>query len=57
MVAFVNQVMFSSSSRVVEAAPHKAIVVPASGKDVKVKLRKQDLSMEEFLSGVRNLPR
>lgn len=48
---------FSLYSRVVEAAPYKAIVIPATGKDVKNKLRKQDLSMKEFLSGVRNLPR
>lgn len=48
---------FPLYSRVVEAAPDKVIVIPATGKDVKVTLRKQDLSWEDFLSSVRHLPR
>ncbi|XP_057956437.1 probable CoA ligase CCL12 isoform X2 [Malania oleifera] len=43
--------------RVVEAAPHKAIVLPAVGNDVNIHLRKQDLSWRNFLSSVDHLPR
>jgi hypothetical protein len=44
-------------SRVVEAAPHKAIVLPVSGEDVCIKLREQDQSWGDFLASVINLPR
>ncbi|KAK9273517.1 hypothetical protein L1049_018327 [Liquidambar formosana] len=43
-------------SRVVEAAPYKAIVLPANGKDVAIQLREQDLSWKDFLSSVSHLP-
>ncbi|KAA8549652.1 hypothetical protein F0562_001330 [Nyssa sinensis] len=43
--------------RVVEAAPYKAIVISATGKDVDIQLRKQDLSWNKFLSSVNHLPR
>ncbi|XP_042480556.1 probable CoA ligase CCL12 [Macadamia integrifolia] len=48
---------FPLYSRVVEAGPWKAIVVPAIGKDVSVQLRKHDLSWKDFLSRVDHLPR
>ncbi|KAL1832011.1 hypothetical protein DCAR_0102027 [Daucus carota subsp. sativus] len=48
---------FPLYSRVIEASPCKAIVVPAIGKDVKVQLRKQDLLWIDFLSSVDSLPR
>ncbi|XP_028051509.1 probable acyl-activating enzyme 18, peroxisomal isoform X2 [Camellia sinensis] len=48
---------FPLYSRVVEAVPPKAIVIPASGKDVDVQLRKQDLSWKHFLSSVDYHPR
>ncbi|XVF04548.1 hypothetical protein REPUB_Repub05bG0093000 [Reevesia pubescens] len=48
---------FSLYSRVVEADPFKAIVIPVSGNNVGVKLRKQDLSWKEFLSSVNQHPR
>ena len=48
---------FFSCSRVVEAIPPKAIVIPVSGKDLDVRLRKQDLSWNDFLSSVNHLPR
>ncbi|KAK2972566.1 hypothetical protein RJ640_022417, partial [Escallonia rubra] len=48
---------FPLYSRVVEAAPSKAIVIPAAGNNVNIQLRKQDLSWKDFLSGVHNLPR
>lgn len=44
-------------SRVVEAAPHKVIVLPAIGTDVDVQLREQDLSWKDFLSRADHLPR
>ncbi|PSR90259.1 Acyl-activating enzyme 18, peroxisomal like [Actinidia chinensis var. chinensis] len=48
---------FPLYSRVVEAIPPKAIVIPVSGKDLDVRLRKQDLSWNDFLSSVSHLPR
>ncbi|XP_019257555.1 PREDICTED: probable acyl-activating enzyme 18, peroxisomal isoform X2 [Nicotiana attenuata] len=48
---------FPLYSRVVEAAPVKAIVVPAIGEDVQVQLRNQDLSWNDFLASVNHLPR
>ncbi|KAM7502888.1 hypothetical protein LguiB_001792 [Lonicera macranthoides] len=48
---------FPLYSRVVEAAPNKAIVIPATRKDLNIQLRKQDLSWKDFLSGVRHLSR
>ncbi|GFZ18245.1 acyl-activating enzyme 18 [Actinidia rufa] len=48
---------FPLYSRVVEAIPPKAIVIPVSGKDLDVRLRKQDLSWNDFLSSVNHLPR
>lgn len=47
----------NSCSRVVEAAPLKAIVVPAIGEDVQVQLRNQDRSWNDFLASVSHLPR
>ncbi|KAK4408647.1 putative acyl-activating enzyme 18, peroxisomal [Sesamum angolense] len=48
---------FPLYSRVVEAAPDKIIVIPATGKDVAVQLRNQDLSWKAFLSNACRLPR
>ncbi|KAK6145080.1 hypothetical protein DH2020_021900 [Rehmannia glutinosa] len=48
---------FPLYSRVVEAAPDKVIVIPATGKDVAVQLRNQDSSWETFLSSAYRLPR
>ncbi|KAJ4970272.1 hypothetical protein NE237_003371 [Protea cynaroides] len=48
---------FPLYSRVVEAGPCKAIVVPAIGKNVGVQLRKHDLSWKDFLSSVDHLSR
>ncbi|XP_073268269.1 probable CoA ligase CCL12 isoform X1 [Populus alba] len=48
---------FPLYSRVVEAAPHKAIVLPVSGEDVCIKLREQDQSWGDFLASVKHLPR
>lgn len=48
---------FLFHSRVAEAAPHKAIVLPAVGNDVGIKLREQDQSWKDFLSGVNHIPR
>ncbi|KAJ9697766.1 hypothetical protein PVL29_007065 [Vitis rotundifolia] len=48
---------FPLYSRVVEAAPHKVILLPAIGKDVNVQLREQDLSWKDFLSRADHLPR
>ncbi|KAL2507931.1 putative acyl-activating enzyme 18 [Forsythia ovata] len=48
---------FPLYSRVVEAAPHKVIVIPATGEDIDVHLRNQDLSWKAFLSSVHHLPR
>ncbi|EPS67365.1 hypothetical protein M569_07409, partial [Genlisea aurea] len=44
-------------SRVVEASPDRVIVIPATGKDVSVQLRGQDLSWETFLSSAYRQPR
>lgn len=44
-------------NRVVEAAPHKAIVIPGVGNDVNIKLREVDLSWKKFLSSVDRFPR
>ncbi|KAM7502893.1 hypothetical protein LguiB_001797 [Lonicera macranthoides] len=56
-----NNFVQSSSNmkvlRVVEAAPNKAIVIPATRKDLNIQLRKQDLSWKDFLSSVRHLSR
>ncbi|KAL6966260.1 putative CoA ligase ccl12 [Sarracenia purpurea var. burkii] len=48
---------FPLYSRVVEAVPPTTIVIPASGKDVDVRLRKHDLSWTDFLSRVNHLRR
>ncbi|KAJ4970572.1 hypothetical protein NE237_003671 [Protea cynaroides] len=48
---------FPLYSRVVEAGPCKAIVVPVIGKDVGVQLREHDLSWKDFLSCVDHLSR
>ncbi|XP_012474125.1 probable CoA ligase CCL12 isoform X2 [Gossypium raimondii] len=48
---------FSLYSRVVEADPFKAIVLPASGNSVGIELRKQDVSWKEFLSIANQRPR
>ncbi|XP_055814584.1 probable CoA ligase CCL12 isoform X1 [Solanum dulcamara] len=48
---------FSLYSRVIEAAPLKAIVIPATGEGVQVQLRNQDLSWKDFLASVNHLPR
>ncbi|KAJ4971479.1 hypothetical protein NE237_004578 [Protea cynaroides] len=48
---------FPLYSRVVEAGSCKAIVIPATGKEVGVLLRKHDLSWKDFLSRIDNLPR
>ncbi|XP_049405736.1 probable CoA ligase CCL12 [Solanum stenotomum] len=48
---------FPLYSRVIEAAPLKAIVIPATGEDVQVQLRNQDLSWKDFLASVSHLPR
>ncbi|XP_052205959.1 probable CoA ligase CCL12 isoform X2 [Diospyros lotus] len=44
-------------SRIIEALPVKAIVVPASRTDVDVQLRNQDISWKDFLSSVVHLSR
>ncbi|CAN0901436.1 Probable CoA ligase CCL12 [Linum grandiflorum] len=44
-------------SRVTEAKPLKAIVLPAVGNDVGIQLRKQDLSWNDFLSSANHLER
>lgn len=48
---------FPLYSRVIEAAPHRAIVVPATGRDINIPLRKQDMSWHDFLSSACHLPR
>ncbi|KAL8484266.1 hypothetical protein ACS0TY_026812 [Phlomoides rotata] len=48
---------FPLYSRVVEATPDKVVVIPATGKDVALKLRKQDSSWQAFLSTAYGLPR
>lgn len=50
-------VCLSPCSRVVDADPAKAIVIPASGKDAGVQLRKQDLLWKDFVNSVNHLPR
>ncbi|CAI9761346.1 unnamed protein product [Fraxinus pennsylvanica] len=47
---------FPLYSRVVQAAPYKVVVVPATGNDIDVHLRNQDLSWKAFLSSVDHLP-
>lgn len=49
--------VLSSCSRVVEAAPLKAIVLPAIGRNVGIQLREQDLSWKDFLSSASRQPR
>ncbi|XP_010552277.1 PREDICTED: probable acyl-activating enzyme 18, peroxisomal isoform X7 [Tarenaya hassleriana] len=48
---------FPLYSRVVEAAPSKVIVLPATGTELGVQLREQDLSWNDFLSNAKNHPR
>ncbi|KAK3409715.1 hypothetical protein EUGRSUZ_J01811 [Eucalyptus grandis] len=48
---------FPLYSRVVEANPVKAIVLPVAGDGVGVKLREQDMSWKAFLSQVDHVPR
>ncbi|XP_010040496.2 probable acyl-activating enzyme 18, peroxisomal isoform X4 [Eucalyptus grandis] len=48
---------FPLYSRVVEANPVKAIVLPVAGDSVGVKLREQDISWKAFLSQVDHVPR
>lgn len=48
--------MIRSCSRVVEADPCKAIVVPASGKELSLELRNEDISWNKFLNTVRDIP-
>ncbi|XP_047325723.1 probable CoA ligase CCL12 [Impatiens glandulifera] len=48
---------FPLYSKVVEAAPHKAIVIPAIGGDIGISLREHDLPWKDFLSTVNHLPR
>ncbi|KAG2675196.1 hypothetical protein I3760_13G173500 [Carya illinoinensis] len=48
---------FPLYSRVVEADPIKAIVLPVIGKDVGTQLREQDLLWKDFLSGASHHPR
>ncbi|XVF88932.1 hypothetical protein PTKIN_Ptkin19aG0090700 [Pterospermum kingtungense] len=48
---------FPLYSRVVEASPYKAIVLPALGNDVGIQLREQDLTWKDFLSHGSQHPR
>ncbi|XVF04549.1 hypothetical protein REPUB_Repub05bG0093100 [Reevesia pubescens] len=48
---------FPLYSRVVEASPYKAIVLPVIGNDVRIQLREQDLSWNDFLAHVNQQPR
>ncbi|WCJ28871.1 acyl-activating enzyme 18 [Euphorbia peplus] len=48
---------FPLYSRVTEAGPLKAIVLPVIGNDLGLQLRQHDLSWKDFLSSVDNLPR
>ncbi|XP_059429512.1 probable CoA ligase CCL12 isoform X1 [Corylus avellana] len=48
---------FPLYSRVVEAAPLKAIVLPVIGNEVGIQLREQDLSWKVFLSSANRHPR
>ena len=50
-------ILLSPCSRVVEAAPYKAIVLPVIGNDVGIQLREHDLSWKEFLSSTNPHPR
>ena len=50
-------IRFSPCSRVVEAAPLKAIVLPVIGNEVGIQLREQDLSWKVFLSSANRHPR
>ncbi|XVE70407.1 hypothetical protein DITRI_Ditri10aG0070100 [Diplodiscus trichospermus] len=48
---------FPLYSRVVEASPYKAIVLPVIGNDVGIQLREQDLSWKDFLAQENQHPR
>ncbi|KAJ6427959.1 hypothetical protein OIU84_023378 [Salix udensis] len=48
---------FPLYSRVVEANPCKAIVIPVIGNNVGLQLRNQDQTWKDFLSSVNHLPR
>ena len=48
---------FPLYTRVVEATQSRVIVVPAIGENVDIKLRKQDISWQDFLSGAQHLSR
>ncbi|KAK8545107.1 hypothetical protein V6N13_066415 [Hibiscus sabdariffa] len=48
---------FPLYSRVVEASPHKAIVLPVLGNDVGIQLREQDISWKDFLAHDNQHPR
>lgn len=45
---------FCICSRVAEAVPDKAIVLPGIGRSVDIQLREQDITWENFLSNVKN---
>ena len=51
---FVFLPFLASCSKVVEASPHKVIVLPATGNNIGIKLREQDMSWQDFLSNVNN---
>lgn len=51
-----RKLIFFPCSRVVQAAPYKVVVVPATGNDIDVHLRNQDLSWKAFISSVDHLP-
>lgn len=48
---------FPPRSRVIEGGSCKAIVIPATGNNLEVDLREQDLSWEKFLSIAKEIPR
>jgi hypothetical protein len=50
-------ILLSPCSRVVEAAPLKAIVLPVIGNEVGIQLREEDLSWKVFLSSTNRHPR
>jgi hypothetical protein len=50
-------ILLSPRSRVVEAAPLKAIVLPVIGNEVGIQLREEDLSWKVFLSSANRHPR
>ncbi|ERN04459.1 probable acyl-activating enzyme 18, peroxisomal isoform X1 [Amborella trichopoda] len=52
-----GQRKFPLYSRVMEASPCKAIVIPAMGKEVDIKLREQDMTWHNFLSLACHCPR